>query len=37
MNNIERLPILRVTAEDINEVEAIVTKEFSLAIILNNE
>ena len=37
MDNIERLPILHVTAEGTNEAEAMVSKEFSLTIILNNE
>ena len=37
MDNIERFPILRVTDEGANEAEAMVAKEFSLTIILNNQ
>jgi len=37
VENIERLPILHITEEDASEIEAMVTKEFSLTIILNNQ
>ena len=37
MDNVERVPIMRVTEEGKDEVEAVVTKEFSLKIILNNQ
>jgi len=37
IDTIERFPILHVTDEGKNEAEAIITKEFSLTIILNNQ
>ncbi len=36
-DTMERLPILHVTEEGVSEAEAMVTKEFSLTIILNNQ
>ena len=37
MDDMERLPVLHVTEEGASEAEAVITKEFSLTIMLNNE
>jgi len=37
VDTIERLPILHITEEGVSEAEAMVTREFSLTIILNNQ
>lgn len=37
MDTVERLPVLHVTEAGVSEAEAMVTKEFSLTIILNNQ
>lgn len=36
-DTVERLPVLHVTEAGVSEAEAMVTKEFSLTIILNNQ